>query len=80
MACGCKKKKASGVYLKGATWKGYGTAKRGSGVRRRRRKKGRGVSMGGSGVSFRGSGIVFTGNGVSMKASRHRRVGRKVVI
>ena len=75
MACGCKnKKRASGVFLKGATWK------RGSGIRKRRRKKGRGVSMGGSGVSFRGSGVMFTGNGVSMKASRHRRAGKKVVL
>jgi hypothetical protein len=83
MTCGCKKKKkGSGVYLKGATWKGYATSKRGSGMKRRqrKRKKGRGVSMGGSGVSFRGSGVVFSGGGVSMKSSIHRRAGRKVVI
>ena len=78
MTCGCKKKKGSGVYLKGATWKGYATSKRGSGMKRKR-KKGKGVSMGGSGV-FRGSGVVFTGSGVSMKSSIHRRAGRKVVI
>ena len=80
MPCGCKKKRGSGI-LKGATWRGYGPYKKGSGVKKRRRKrKASGVSMGGSGVSFRGSGIVITGNGVTMKASRQRRRGRKVVI
>ena len=84
MPCGCKKlhKKGSGIrqILKGATWKGYGPFKKGSGYRkkRRRKRKASGVSMGGSGVSFRGSGVAFTGNG--LKISRHRRVGRKMVI
>ena len=79
MPCGCKKKRGSGI-LKGATWKGYGPYKKGSGIRKRRRKrKASGVSMGGSGVSFRGSGVVISGNGVMMKASGRKR-GRKVVI
>ena len=81
MPCACKKK-GSG-FLKGATWKGYGPYKKGSGVkgrRRRRKRKASGVSMGGSGVSFRGSGVAFTGNGVSMKISRHRGAGRKVIL
>ena len=80
MPCACKKKRGSGI-LKGATFRGYGPYKRGSGVRKKRRKrKASGVSMGGSGVSFRGSGVAFTGNGISMKISRHRRVGRKVIL
>lgn len=65
--CGCKKrKKGSGVrFLSGATWKGYGPYKKGSGVRRKRRKKA-------AGMSFRGQGINFTGQGVAYNVRKRK--------
>lgn len=76
MACGCKKKRGSGLrgkILSGVTWKGYGPYKKGSGVRRRKRKRG-------SGVVLHGNGVVIHGNGISMKGGRHHVTGRRVTL
>ena len=69
MPCGCKHKKRSkrgsgNRYLSGATYKpGSGLNFRGGGLKKKRRKKGSGVSFAGGGVNFSGGGYVFDGSG-----------------
>ena len=78
MGCGCKKhKRGSGVYLKGATWKG--PFKKGSGLRRKRRrkKKAAGVSFTGQGMNFTGQGMNFTGQG--LRSANRRYNGKRVL-
>ena len=81
MGCGCggkRKKRGSGVYLKGVTWKG--PFKKGGAVRKRRRrrkKKASGMSFTGQGINFSGQGISFTGQGLRVPASRHN--GKRVL-
>ncbi len=86
MPCGCKKyhkkrKRGSGlVGRSSATWtpaylkKGSGMSFRGGGLakKRRRRKKGSGMSLVGSGMGFRGSGYVFDGSGFKTLVGRHK--------
>ena len=88
--CGCKKKhkRGSGVrFLSGATWKGYGPYKKGSGVRKKKRKgagmsfRGQGVNFSGQGVNFSGQGVNFTGQGVyGKRVAYHRSSNGKRVL
>ena len=84
MPCGCKhkRKKGSGVrFLSGATWKGYGPYKKGSGIRKKRRKKAGGMSFRGQGVNFTGQGVNFTGQGIGgRRVSYHRTHNGKRVL
>ena len=73
MPCGCKKRRKRGSGLLGrskSTYtpsylkKGHGMNFRGSGLRKkRRRKKGSGMALTGSGMNFSGGGYIFDGSG-----------------
>ena len=79
MPCGCKKKGSGSTFLSGVTWKGYGPYKqgkgmsfRGGGLKKRKRKKGSGVSFTGGSMSFTGSGYVFDGSGFKRLVGRRK--------
>ena len=80
MPCGCKKKGSGGTFLSGVTWKGYGPYKtgkgvsfRGSGLKKKRRKKGKGLNIGGSGMGISGSGYIFSGSGFKRTVGYRRK-------
>ena len=90
MTCACKKKHKRGSgrahFLSGVTWQGY--KKPGSGMRwsgaglykkRRKKKKGSGMSMTGGGFPFSGSGFPFSGGSVMRWVINKKKNGRRVI-